>query len=170
MVRFHRALADEELEGNFGVGQAIGHQTQHFQLALAQAQGRAAVGREAARVGPAQQRQPNSGTKKWPPGRHGDQAVSQFDGRGLFEEVAVRAQVEGPGHVVFVGEFATSQHAQLRVLLAQGWEQRNSLGTGEAEVEQHHARCGGRWLGQQFLAGADLAHYFQAQDSCKPQA
>lgn len=92
-MRFHRALAGEELEGDFGVGQAIGHQTQHFQLALAQAQaqGRAAVGREAARVEPAQQRQPNGEIQKWPPGRHGDQVVSQFDGRGLFEEVTVRA-------------------------------------------------------------------------------
>ena len=82
----------------------------------------------------------------------------------------MRAQVEGLSHVVLIDEFAMGQHAQLRILLAQDREQRRSLGTGEAEVEQHHAGRSSRWLSQQFLTSAGLAHYLQARDPCKPPA
>ena len=170
-VGFDGALTGEKALGDFGVGEAVGHQGQHFHLALAQAQrgpGNVALGR-AARVEARQQRQANGRAQKWPARRHRAQRVHQLGGQRGFEQVAVRPKVDGAGHVVLVGELAAGHNAQVRLLLAQGGQQAKGIGPGQGQVEQQHGGRGGSQRGQQLGPGAGFGHYRKARRGLQPE-
>jgi hypothetical protein len=92
-VGLHGVLGDDELGGDLGVGQALGHAQQHVHLAHGELGGRGAGAGEGARVGEVAGAQEAPGAEAHRPGR----ALVLGDRRGALGQGAVGEGVERVG-------------------------------------------------------------------------